>query len=150
MDFGADCPRRAGGAVLDLPDDVLRRSGVVGGLDDVPRHLGMDDDADARMLRAEILDLTDGEPRVDRAMSLPQNDARALHLIGVEAAENLVRIPHDHVVERNAHLVRGIPTEMLVREKENALTSLPGPLQCGAGVRRGADHAAAFAAERLN
>ena len=31
--------------------------GVVGRLDDVPRHFGMDDDADAGMLRADVLDL---------------------------------------------------------------------------------------------
>ena len=110
----------------------------------------MDDDADARVLLADGLDLLRGEPLVDRAVALPENHLRALDLFGVESAEDLVRIPDDHLVERDAHLVGRVPPEMLVRQEENLLAALERPLQRGHRVRRGADRAAALADERLN
>src|SRR5262249_45297710 len=107
----------------------------------------MDDDADSRMLRAQILDLPDGESCVNRAVSLPQDDPCALRLVGIEAAENFVRIPHDHVVERNAHLVCGVSTKMLAWEEQHAFDAFPRPLQRGGGIRRRAHDAATFTAE---
>ena len=65
------------GLFFTVLDDVFGRAGIVGRLHDVPRHFRMDDHANAGMLRAHVLDLPDGEARVDRAVSLPQNDARA-------------------------------------------------------------------------
>ena len=70
---------------------------VVGRLDDVERHFGVHDDADARMLLAKHLDLRHGEAGVHRAVTLPQNQARGLDGLGLEPAPGLVRIPHDHV-----------------------------------------------------
>ena len=75
---------------------------------------------------------------------------RAVHLLGIEAAEDLVRIPHDHLVERNAHLVRGVAAEVLVGQEEDLLAALERPLQRGRGVRRRAHRAAALADKRLN
>ena len=66
------------GTVGDRLDDVFGAAAVVGRLHDVPRHLGMHDDADAGMLLADRLDLLHGEARVDRAVTLPQDHLRAL------------------------------------------------------------------------
>src|SRR5437867_725999 len=107
----------------------------------------MDDDANARVLLPNVLDLTGREARVDRAVTLPQNHARAPHGVRLETAPDLVRIPDDHVVERHAERVRGVATQMLIGKKENSLTAFPGPFQGGRGVGRGADDATAFAAE---
>ena len=87
---------------------------------------------------------------VDRAVPLPQDHLRALHLLGIEAAEDLVRIPHDHLVERDAHLVGGVAPEMLIGQEQNLLAALERPLQRGRRVRRRADGAAALADERLD
>jgi hypothetical protein len=57
---------------------------------------------------------------------------------------------HDHLVERHAERVRRVAAEMLVGEEEDLLAALPRPLEGGRGVRRGAHHAAALAAERLD
>ena len=73
-----------------------------------------------------------------------------LQLLGVEAAEDLVRIPHDHLVERNAHLVGGVAAKMLVGKEEDLLAALERPLQRRRGVRRRADGAAALADERFD
>ena len=70
--------------------------------------------------------------------------------VGIETAEDLVRIPHDHLIERNAHLVGGVAPEVLVGHEENPLAALERPLQRRHRVRRRADGAAALADERLN
>ena len=70
--------------------------------------------------------------------------------LGIEAAEDLVRIPHDHLVERDAHLVGGVAPEMLIGEKEDLLAALERPLQRRGRVRRRAHDAAVLAAERFD
>ena len=102
------------------------------------------------MLRAQLLDLPNGETRVDRAVPFPQNHARVLDGFGLEAAPDFVRIPEHHVVERHAHLVGGVSPEMLIGKKQNLFAALPRPLQRRRGVRRGADDAAPLAAERFD
>ena len=81
----------------------------------------MDDDADAGMLPADGLNLPRGEALVNRAVPFPQDHLRALHLLGIESAEDLVRIPDDHLVERDAHLVRGVAAEMLIGQEQHLL-----------------------------
>ena len=58
-----------------------------------------------------------------------------------------MRIPHDHLVERHTHLVRGVAAEMLIGQKENALAALPRPSQRRRAVGRRADDTAALADE---
>ena len=65
-----------GGLSRTVREDVLGRAAIVGGLHHVPGALGMDDDADAGVLLADVLDLVDGEARVDRAVALPEQQAR--------------------------------------------------------------------------
>ena len=44
-----------------------------------------------------------------------------------QAAPHLVRIPHDHLVERHAHLLGGVAPEMLVRAASPASRRAPRP-----------------------
>ena len=136
-----------GRARTDLVDDVLGRAGVVGRLHDIPGDFGMHDHAHARMLGADLLDLTDREPGVHGAMPLPEDDARAPGRLGVDAAPGFVGIPQHHLVERHAHLVGGVPAQMLIGEEEHTPPALPGPAQRRRRVRRGADDTAVLAAE---
>src|SRR5688572_29975722 len=147
VNFCADGPDRSFGTAGDRLDDVLGAAAVVSGLHYIPRDLWMHDHTDAGMLAANRFDLLRGETRVDRAMPFPQNHLRALHLFRIEAAKNLVRIPHHHIVERDAHLVRGIPPEMLIRQEQNLVALSEAPLQRGHRIRRRADSAAALADE---
>ena len=77
-------------------------------------------------------------------MPFPEEHPGVLHLLGIETAEDLMRIPHDHVVEWDAHLECGVAAKMLIGQEENLLAALKRPLQRGHCVRRGADGAAAL------
>ena len=153
VDLGADGPDAIRpGSFLHRLDDVFGRAAVVGRLHDVERHFGMHDDADARDAAARSCSICrDGEARVDRAVALPQDHARARSTAsGSRPPHDFVRIPHDHLVERHAHLVGGVAAEMLIGQEQDLLAALPRPLQRRRGVRRGADDAAVLAAERLD
>ena len=67
-----------------------------------------------------------------------------------EAAHDLVRIPHRHLVEWHAHAVGGVASQVLVGHEQDALAARPGPLERRAGVARGADGAAVLADERFD
>src|SRR5215207_3754406 len=117
MHLGTHCPRRARRALADGLEDVLGAAVVIRRLYDVPWHFRMNDDADARMLLAHRFDLFRGKSLVDGTMALPQNHLRVLHLLRIEPAEDLPRIPDDHLLERNPHLVCGVASQMLVRQE---------------------------------
>src|SRR4029079_15665235 len=74
--FGADGPSGSGRAVLHHLDDVFGTSAVVCRLHDVPRHLWMDDDADAGVLAAYARDLRCTEADVHRTVAFPQDHPR--------------------------------------------------------------------------
>src|SRR5262245_9889982 len=102
------------------------------------------------MLRADVRDLPCGEARVHGTVAFPQNDPRALDRRGLEAAPDLIWIPDDHLVQRNAEFVRGVSPQVLVRQEEHAFAALPRPLQRCGGIRGSADYAATLAAERFD
>ena len=134
MNFGPDGPHGARRTTLHLLDDVFGAAAVVGRLHDVPRHFGVNDDADAGMLTAQGVNLRGGESNVDRAVALPQDHPCALQVVRIDAAEDLIGVPHDHLVERDAHLVGGVAPEMLIGKEENLLAALERPLQRCPGV----------------
>src|SRR5207247_9160197 len=65
-------------------------------------------------------------------------------------AELLVLIPHDHLIEGDAHAIPGIAPKMLIGEEKNLFAWLESPLQNLRGVGAGANRAAVFAREGLN
>src|SRR5437899_10055984 len=150
VDFRAHRPDRSDRTRGDRLDDVFGRSGIVCRLNHFPWHLRMDDYAHSGVLRAQVLNLTDRETRVHRAVALPQNDPRPPHGVWLEPAPDLVRIPYHHLVERHPKLVRGIAAKMLIGQEQNALAALPCPPQRRRGIRRRADDAAALATKRFD
>ncbi len=138
-----------GAALAHRLDDVFGATAVVGRLHDVPRHLGMDDDADAGMLLAQRLDLLHREARVDRAVPLPQEQLRALRLLRREtAAESRAGSHTCHLIERHAHLVGGVAAQVLIGQEQHPLAALPRPLERRPrALRRRADDAAVLADE---
>src|SRR5438874_9372631 len=100
MQLGSHRPDRSWNTFGNLPDDVLGGPAVVGGLDDLPRHLRVNDHADAGMLLPDARDLRDGKTLVYRAVPFPQQHARVAYLLEGKAAANFVWIPDRHLVER--------------------------------------------------
>ena len=77
-------------------------------------------------LRTDV-DLFRREAHVHRAVTFPQDQPRVLELLLRESAERLERIPHDHLVERHAHLPRGVAAEMLIGQEQDLLLPRPTP-----------------------
>ncbi len=112
----------------------------------------MDDDGDAGVLAAGLLDLLHGEAEVDGAVALPEDDAGALQVLQGAAAQGAVGegvVPDRHLVQGDAVVEAGVSAQVLVREEEDALAALGGPVEHLRGVGGGADDAAVAAAEGL-
>src|SRR5690348_11154074 len=110
----------------------------------------MDDDANARMFAAHACDLLRSETLVHGAVSFPQDDARVANRIRRVSAKLLVRVPDNHLFERNAHAIAGVAAKMFVGEEQDLFAILESPLQNRSGVGAGADRAAMLAGERLD
>ena len=101
--------------------------GYVGGLHHFERAFRMHDHFAGRIRLAEFLDLPHVHPRVNAAVALPQNQPRAAKFFRRQSAIGLIGIPQDHLVERHAHLERGVAAEMLVGQHDELLAVVPGP-----------------------
>ena len=155
MNFGAHSEHLPLGSLIDELDQTFRRAESVGLLADLPTALGVDDDLDAGVARAHLIDVAGKEALMHGAMALPEEDAAVLELLFCLAAAIFTkldgpRIPDGHLVQRNAHGVAGVAPQVLVGQEENALAAGEGPLEGGASVRGGADQPAAFAAKGLD
>src|SRR5713226_10326580 len=128
VNFRANGPLGASRRGLNSLDDALGRADLVGRLCDLEAAFGMGDDANARMLAADALDLLRSEALVHGAVALPQNNARTANRFRRVSAKFLVRIPHDHLLERDAHAIAGVAAEVLVGEEENFFARLEGPV----------------------
>ena len=132
VDLGADREGRAGAVRgLDGLQDVVGRARVVGRVDDRHRAFGVHDHPHARVLGACLLDLVDREALVHRAEAVPQDDAGVFSSSAVLPPSGLARVPHRHLLERHAHLLRGVAAEVLVGEEQHALPALERPLEHG-------------------
>ena len=145
--LGADRPDGADRAAANRLDDVFGAAAVVRRLHDIPRHFRMHNDANTRVLQPDRGDLLRREASMNRAVAFPQNHLRASDLSGIETTEDLVRVPHHHLVEADAHLVGGVAAKMLVRQEQDLLAPREGPFQRGHRVGGRADGSAALADE---
>jgi len=120
--FRPDRPAGAGGGILHHFEDVLGASVEVTGENHIELALGVDEDVDAGILGARLLNLLDGEALMDTAMSLPQNESRGLKLLDRVAAQRLERIPEGHLsVGIEAHFDSRVAPEVLIWEEENLI-----------------------------
>ena len=102
------------------------------------------------MLATDAGNLLRRKPLVHRAIALPKNDPGLAKRFRSVSSEFLVRIPHDHLIEGDAHAIPGIAPKMLIGEEKNLFAWLESPLQNLRGVGAGANRAAVFAREGLN
>ena len=114
------------------------------------RGLGVHDDLAVGVVGPELGDVLGREPLVDRAVALPEEEGRLLHVGVVEAAQLEARVPQPHVGRAVAHLERGVAAEVLVGEERDLVAAAERPLEDGPRVRRRADGAAVLADERLD
>src|SRR4029077_5369411 len=123
---------------------------LIRGLSHFVAALRMHNYLDAWVSSTDFLDVPRLEALMDGAVALPQNDPRFSSRFWRITTEILIRIPHDHFVERDTHAKRGVPSEVFVRQKEDSLSVLEGPAHYRGGIRTGADGAAVLAGKRLD
>src|SRR5260370_19017757 len=73
MNFRADGPLGASGGILNCFYNAFGRADLIGGLGDLEAAFRVGDDANARMLAADALDLLRPETLVHRAVAFSQN-----------------------------------------------------------------------------
>src|ERR1043165_3392700 len=147
IDLGADGPGRACGRSLNRLDDELGRAGEVCLLDDRALALRVHQNLYAGHLRAHLIHVPGAEATVDGAVALPEDEARTSQLVRGVAAEFFVRIPQRHLFKGETEANAGVAPQVLVWEEEELVGLLQILLEERHGVRGGADHAAALAAE---
>ena len=129
---------------------LLGRAQCVGFLAYLPAALGVNDDLDAGILGAYLVNVAGEKTLMNRAVALPEQDAAGRQALLRLAALQAPRIPDRHLLQRNSHGISGVAAEVLIGQKEDALTAGKGPFHGGAGAGRGADQPAALAAESLD
>jgi len=82
-------------------------------------------------------------------MPFPQQDGSPPDLLRAQTAVGQVGIPHQHVFQRDAALVAGPASQMLVGKEEELGAARQRPLHDVRRIGRGAHDAAVAAAERL-
>src|SRR5436190_21225256 len=83
-------------------------------------------------------------------MSTPENELGVVQFFLGVAAKLCVRVPEGHLIERNAELRTGIPSQMLVREKEHLVELFQVDIEQRNRIRRRADDAFVASAERFD
>ncbi len=131
-------------------DDVVGRADAVGLLADFPAALGMDDDLNAGIVRANLVHMLRQKALVHRAVALPQNYLGLAQPLGGQPALQHVRVPHHHFVQRNAAGESGVAAQVLIGQEEESFRCGEGPVERALGIGRGADQPAALAAECLD
>src|SRR5260221_7568786 len=127
VNLGAPRPLRVRRRLRDSFDDAFGGADLVGGLRYFKAALRMDDYANAWVLAANALDMLRLEALMDRAVALPQDDARFANRFRRIAFKILVRIPHDHFVERDTHPKGSVAAKVLVGQKQDFLPAVEGP-----------------------
>src|SRR5882724_3618847 len=148
-EFGADCPLRTGLRIRDARQYELSRTGEISRLNNWKLAFGMDDHIDPRVVTACFLDLRYCKSFVNRTVPFPKNDPGGPQSFSGVSAERFVGIPHEHLIECNAHLVSGVASEMLIGKEQHALASLERPTQDPLGVRRRAHNSTVLATKGL-
>src|SRR5579885_3917472 len=102
VDLRANGPLAASGGLLNLLNDVFGRAVEIGGGHDLLATLGMNQDLDAGIFRAGLLDLLEIEAHMRRAVALPENDLRPLDLlVGAIGGHWIFGIPDKHLMRGN-------------------------------------------------
>src|SRR4030095_517843 len=84
------------------------------------------------------------------AMAFPQNETTVAQLLLRVAAELFKGIPHGHFVQTVTETVGSVPSQMLIREKENLVRALQPPPHHRSRIRGGADGPAVASTERFD
>src|SRR5580704_5295529 len=122
MNFRAHGEARARRRFANNLEQPLGRANVVGLLANFETAFRMDDNPNAWIFCADIVDMFREKTLVNRAVSLPQNDFRRAQTIGSNSAVNEIRIPNHHFVERNAERMTRVAPEVLIGKKEQLRT----------------------------
>src|SRR5579875_1146594 len=109
--------------------DQISGSVLVRGVYNFHRAFGVNDDSNAGMTNSSDSDLLHRKTFVNRAETMPQNYLRLAKGPRIQSTHGTIRIPNGHLLQRNAHYLCRIPSEMLVREEENPLSAFERPFE---------------------
>ena len=117
IQLSSDRPYRVGRRGTDRLDNELSRTDEIRFIHYVLVALRMYNDLHVRVLLSEIIDVRRLKHLMHAAVAFPQNEPRALDRLDRIAALRHERVPHDHILTRDAHFVRGIASQMFVGKK---------------------------------
>src|ERR1700682_162120 len=134
VNLRAHGPLRVGRRLRDSFDNAFGRADLVGGLSYFVTALRMHDYANTRVCAPNALNVLRLEALMNRAVALPQDDASLANRLRRIAPEILIRIPHDHLVERDTHAKSSVAAKVFVRQKEDFLAAFESPAHHRGGV----------------
>ena len=144
------CPDRPGGTGRRRRhslDDELGRPREIRLVHHILMTFRMNDHLAVRKLLPEIVDMDGLKHLVHAAVALPENQLCPLDCFASIAAVGLKRIPDNHLLARQPHLIGRIAAQMLVGEEENLLASGPTPFNDRSGIGRRAGNPAVLTAK---
>ena len=144
---GEHLPRRS---LVNESNQPLGGTESVGLLADLPAALGMNDDLNAGILGAHLIDVAGQKAQMDGAVALPEQDAAVCKALLRLAPLQAPRVPNHHFVQRNPHGVAGVAAQVLIGQKQYPLAAGKGPLKGRVSIGGGADQPAAFPAKGLD
>src|SRR3990172_7581967 len=165
VNLGPDRPLRPRWGFADGADDELRAAREVGLLHDFPLAFGMNQDFALRVESANLIALGLGEQPVHAAMAFPQDHLRVADRSATglwpracawgsdrraQTAVGELRVVDHHAIERYAHAIGRVATEVLIRQKHHLAALGEGPFQDFAGIAARATGPAVSAAEGLD
>ena len=127
MNFCSHREHRAGPGLLDDLQQALGGADAISFLANFPAAFGMDNDLNARIFGADVVDMFRKESLVNRAVALPENDSGILQPLRTESAIDHVGIPNDHFVKRDSQVVTGVASQMLIGQEEDFGIFSEGP-----------------------
>src|SRR6266516_1683137 len=118
VDLGTYGPLASRWGLLDLLDNVFGRAVEIGCFDDLAAALWMHQYFYTRVLGSRFGDLLNVEAHVRRAVTFPEDNARALDLlVGIICSHRVFGIPYSHLFLRYAVLERGVTPQVFVGEE---------------------------------
>src|ERR1051326_8268977 len=119
VNLSSDSEHRSRWRLLDHLQQPFSRTDSIRLLANFPAAFRVNDNLNPRIFSADVVNMFRKKSLVDRAMTLPQNCSGILQPLGRESATNHVRVPNDHLIQRNSQVVAGVAAQMLIRSEEH-------------------------------
>src|SRR5437773_2674615 len=150
IDLSSDRPFRAVRRIFDGFNNERSRTVKIAFFDDLADAFGMNQDLHVGNVFTNFIDMPWLKTAVHRTMPAPENELSVMKLFFGIPAKLFVRIPQDHLIQRNAELRSRISSQMLVREEKHLVKFFEVNIEERNGIRRCADYTLIAAAKCLD